>query len=43
MYDTNYDYLKTNSIYNYLVNRKYRIVWQNKYSFIFEKKNDKKS
>ena len=43
MYDTNYNYLKTNSIYNYLVNRKYRIVWQNKYSFIFEKKNDKKS
>ena len=43
MYDTNYDYLKTNSIYNYLVNRKYRIIWQNKYSFIFEKKNDKKS
>ena len=43
MYDTNYKYLKTNSIYNYLVNRKYRIIWQNKYSFIFEKKNDKKS
>jgi len=43
MYDTNYEYLKTNSIYNYLVNRKYRIIWQNKYSFIFEKKNDKKS
>ena len=43
MYDTNYNYLKTNSIYNYLVNKKYRIIWQNKYSFIFEKKNDKKS
>ena len=43
MYDTNYEYLKTNSIYNYLVNRKYRIIWQNKYSFIFEKKNDKQS
>ena len=43
MYDTNYKYLKTNSIYNYLVNRKYRIIWQNKYSFIFEKKNDKKN
>ena len=43
MYDTNYNYLKTNSIYKYLVNRKYRIIWQNKYSFIFEKKNDKKS
>jgi len=44
MYDTNYDYLKSNNIYKYLVNKKYKIVWKNKYSFIFErKKNDKKN
>ena len=43
MYDTNYNYLKTNSIYKYLVNKKYNIVWQNKYSFIFERRNDKKN
>ena len=44
MYDTNYDYLKSNNIYKYLVNKKYKIVWKNKYSFIFErKKNEKKN
>ena len=43
MHDTNYNYLKKNSVYNYLVNKKYRIIWKNKYSFIFEKKNDKKN
>ena len=44
MYDTNYDYLKSNDIYKYLVNKKYKVVWKKKYSFIFERKeNDKKS
>ena len=44
MYDTNYNYLKSNNIYKYLVNKKYKIVWKKKYSFIFErKKNDKKN
>ena len=44
MYDTNYDYLKSNNIYKYLVNKKYKVIWQKKYSFIFErKKNDKKN
>ena len=43
MYDTNYDYLKSNDIYKYLINKKYKIIWKKKYSFIFEKKNDKKN
>ena len=43
MYDTNYDYLKSNSIYKYLINKKYKVVWKKKYSFIFERKNDKKN
>ena len=43
MYDTNYDYLKSNNIYKYLINRKYKVVWKKKYSFIFERKNDKKN
>ena len=44
MYDTNYDYLKSNDIYKYLVNKKYKVVWKKKYSFIFERKeNDKKN
>ena len=44
MYDTNYDYLKSNNIYNFLINKKYKVVWKRKYSFIFErKKNDKKN
>jgi hypothetical protein len=38
MYDTSYKYLKFNKVYNYLVNRKYKVVWKNKYSFIFERK-----
>ena len=37
-YDTNYDYLKSNDIYKYLINKKYKIIWKKKYSFIFEKK-----
>ena len=43
MYDINYDYLKTNDIYKYLINKKYKVVWKRKYSFIFERKNDKKN
>ena len=43
MYDTNYDYLKSNSIYKYLINKKYKVVWKKKYSFIFERKYDKKN
>ena len=37
MFDTNYKYLKTNNIYNFLVKKGYKIVWKYKYSFIFEK------
>ncbi len=44
MYDTNYRYLKSNKIYNYLISKDYKVVWKKKYSFIFErKKNDKKN
>ena len=43
MYDTNYNYLKSNNIYKYLINKKYKVIWKNKYSFIFERKNDKKN
>jgi len=44
IYDTNYNYLKSNYIYKYLVNKKYKVIWKNKYSFIFEReKNDKKN
>ena len=43
MYDTNFDYLKSNSIYKYLINKKYKVVWKKKYSFIFERKYDKKN
>jgi FkbM family methyltransferase len=43
MYDTNYDYLKSNEIYKYLINKKYNLVWKKKYSFIFERRNDKKN
>ena len=43
MYDTNYNYLKSNDIYKYLINKGYHIVWKKKYSFILERKNDKKN
>jgi FkbM family methyltransferase len=39
MYDINYKYLKSNKEYNYLINKKYKVVWKNKYSFIFSRKN----
>ena len=35
----NYKNLKSNKVYNFLVKKSYKIVWKNKYSFIFEKKN----
>ena len=37
MFDTNYKYLKTNSTYNFLVKKGYKIVWKYEYSFIFER------
>jgi FkbM family methyltransferase len=43
MYDTNYKYLKSNDVYNYLINKKYKVIWKNKYSFIFERKNNEKN
>ena len=43
MYDTNYNYLKSNNVYKYLINKNYKVVWKKKYSFIFERKNDKKN
>ena len=42
MYDTNYKYLKSNDVYNYLINKSYKVIWKNKYSFIFERKNNEK-
>ena len=46
MYNTNYKYLRLNKVYNYLINKNYKVVWKYKYSFIFERKNmiyDKKN
>ena len=43
MYDTNYKYLKSNDVYNYLINKNYKVIWKNKYSFIFERKNNEKN
>ena len=39
MYEDNSDYFKKNSIYKFLISKKYEIVWRNQYSFIFEKKS----
>ena len=38
MFDTNYRYLKSNNVYNFLVKKGYKIVWKHKYSFILERK-----
>ena len=38
MFDTNYKYLKSNDVYNFLVKKGYKIVWKYKYSFIFKRK-----
>ena len=43
MYDTNYKYLKSNDVYNYLIDKNYKVIWKNKYSFIFERKNNEKN
>ena len=39
MFDTNYKYLKSNKVYNFLLKKGYKIVWKYKYSFIFERKS----
>ena len=36
MYDDNYEYLKSNKVYKFVLSLKYKLIWQNKYSFIFE-------
>ena len=38
MFDTNYKYLKSNEVYNFLINKGYQVVWKKNYSFIFKKK-----
>ena len=38
MYEDNLDYFKKNSVYKFLISKKYKIVWKNQYSFIFKKK-----
>ena len=38
MFDTNYRYLKSNNVHNFLVKKGYKIVWKHKYSFVFERK-----
>ena len=35
MYNPNLDYLKRNKVYKFLINKGYRIVWNNGFSFIF--------
>ena len=42
MFDTKYKYLESNDIYNFLIKKKYKVVWKKKNSFIFERKNYKK-
>ena len=36
MYQDNSEYFKKSSIYKFLVLKRYKIVWKNKYSFIFK-------
>ena len=38
MYQDNSKYFKTNKIYKFLISKKYKLVWKNRYSFIFERK-----
>ena len=38
MYEDNSDYFKKNNIYKFLISKKYKIVWKNQYSFIFNRK-----
>ena len=39
MYVDNNHYYKKDKIYNYLIKKKFELIWRNKYSFIFEKNN----
>ena len=36
MYDKNYDYLKRNSVYKFLIRKGYKVIWKNGFSFIFK-------
>ena len=36
MYDNNYDYLKRNSVYKFLIRKGYKVIWKNGFSFIFK-------
>ena len=36
MYDGSLKYLKSNKVYKFILHLKYKLIWQNKYSFIFE-------
>lgn len=36
MYDQNYDYLKRNSVYKFLIRKGYKVIWKNGFSFIFK-------
>ena len=38
MYVDDNNYFKKDKIYNYLISKKFKLIWRNKYSFIFEKK-----
>ena len=36
MYDQNYDYLKRNLVYKFLIRKGYKVFWKNGFSFIFK-------
>ena len=36
MYDQNYDYLKRNLVYKFLITKGYNVFWKNGFSFIFK-------
>ena len=36
MYDQNYDYLKRNLVYKFLITKGYKVFWKNGFSFIFK-------
>ena len=36
MYDQNYDYLKRNLVYKFLIAKGYKVFWKNGFSFIFK-------
>ena len=37
LYNLNYNYLKTNQIYKFLINKKYKKIWSKEFSFIFKR------